>query len=163
MWDIMEWPCRECYTQSQCKSAEQNNLPLVKEAALDSPLPLLGQNQAEPFWVSLGRRHRNIGNNRKVRDCSHDLLKLEMFVWDTLSSLENRCESVLIFKGVLHRSFTSPSKDLSPAMAMLNSALLKAAWLLAQRLLSMCCPCTHTFLHWEIRVRGYWRKLLVWA
>ena len=62
----MEQKGRECYTQSQCQSADQNNLPLVKEAALVPPLPLLGQSQDVPFWVSLGIRHRNVGNDRKV-------------------------------------------------------------------------------------------------
>lgn len=53
-------------TQSQCQSADQNDLPLVKEAALVPPLPLLGQSQDKPFWVSLGIRYRNVGNDRKV-------------------------------------------------------------------------------------------------
>lgn len=55
-------------TQSQCQSADQNDLPLVKEAALVPPLPLLGQSQDKPFWVSLGIRYRNVGNDRKVDD-----------------------------------------------------------------------------------------------
>jgi len=62
----MEQQGKECYTQSQCQSADQNTMPLVKEAALIPSLHLRGQSQNVPFWVSLGIRHRNIGNDRKV-------------------------------------------------------------------------------------------------
>lgn len=113
MWDSTEQQARERYPQSQCQPAEQTNVSLVKEAALVPPLPLPGQSQNVPFWVSLGTRHRNTGNDSKVdrmvRDCSRHVLKWKMFVWDTLLCLENRCKSVLTFKDVLHSSLTPPS------------------------------------------------------
>lgn len=59
----MEQQGRGCNTQSQRQSAAQN-LALPKEAALTPPLPL--PEQSHPFWLSLGIRFRNGGNDRKV-------------------------------------------------------------------------------------------------
>lgn len=109
MWDIMKQQGRECCTQSQCQPADQNKLPLVKEAAPVPPLPLLGQSQDVPFWVRVGTRHRNVGNNRTVDGWGLQPRFTVMFVCNTLLSLENRCKSVFVFTAVLHRSFTPPS------------------------------------------------------
>lgn len=81
----MEQQGREHCVWSQCKSADQNKLPLGKEAALVPPLPLLAKVRMclSHYVQGKGTGMQEMTGRWVVRDCSHELLKWKVFVWDT--------------------------------------------------------------------------------